>query len=491
MSLSERQPLIDRSELHPEVGIQIVSKSDPSVTKEFTYLVKKAIPLILGFILESSVGLTSAAIVGRKGPLELAIVGQGFLIQSVTTNLIVIAATSTQMTLSSPLYTSPTHAKTDVGVVLQRTIVLANLGCLPIFVVWWFIEPIMLALGQPPSLAHGLKGYLRLMMFSQPGYALMEACKNFLQVQGMMSPSTYIIIFLLPIHILLASLLTFKTSLGIYGTGLSVGITYWLFGGCLVAWIKWSKNSRGEGPGECWGGWGWSAFEGWAGFTKIWAPAIMTYSTEWWAYEIVALLAGRLGETAVTAQAGLSALDGALCMIPYAIGLACTARLGNLMGVGESSISEIRSLVKATVFAETATMALTGLILFLVRGRLGYAFTHDKDTVSLIKQVVLPMATYQISDGLQNVGASVLRATGRQSIAAVLHVGAYYVIGLPFGYFLAFHQNLGLVGLWWGQVAALSLVAFTELLICRLGTNWKVEVQKAEERGEDFSTSTS
>lgn len=97
------------------------------------------------------------------------------MIQSVTANLIVLAATSAQMTLSSPLFTSSTHSKTDVGIVLQRTFILSNLGCLPIFVIWWFIEPILLALGQPAALAHGLKGYLRVMMFSQPGQSRLIA----------------------------------------------------------------------------------------------------------------------------------------------------------------------------------------------------------------------------------------------------------------------------------------------------------------------------
>jgi MATE family multidrug resistance protein len=91
------------------------------------------------------------------------------MLSAVTAFVVTLSATSIQVTLSSPLYTSPDHQKTDVGVIAQRAFVLANLGLLPVYALWWFIEPVMRALGQPESLARGLKGFLRVLVVGQPG----------------------------------------------------------------------------------------------------------------------------------------------------------------------------------------------------------------------------------------------------------------------------------------------------------------------------------
>ncbi len=88
----------------------------------------------------------------------------------VTGYLVGLSACSAQMTLSAPLFTSKTNAKTDLGVVAQRSFLLANLACVPVIAIWWNIEPIMLALGQPRSLARGLREYMRYGTFALPGY---------------------------------------------------------------------------------------------------------------------------------------------------------------------------------------------------------------------------------------------------------------------------------------------------------------------------------
>jgi len=76
------------------------------------------------------------------------------------------------VTLSSPLFTSPDHEKEEVGILLQRSLILANLGAIPIYVLWWFITPVMKFLGQPASLAEGLAPFLKVMILGQPGESL-------------------------------------------------------------------------------------------------------------------------------------------------------------------------------------------------------------------------------------------------------------------------------------------------------------------------------
>jgi Na+-driven multidrug efflux pump len=136
----------------------------------------------------------------RLGPNELATVGQGIQIMGVTTTVLILSSTAAQTTLSAPLFTlksnntsntskskskspssstSQSHShsgKKEIGIIAQRGFILAHLCVLPMLVVWWFIRPIMIALGQPESLAEGLQGFLRWMMLYVPGYGESRGC---------------------------------------------------------------------------------------------------------------------------------------------------------------------------------------------------------------------------------------------------------------------------------------------------------------------------
>jgi hypothetical protein len=124
----------------------------------------------------------------------------------VTTTVLILSSTAAQTTLSAPLFTlkannttnskskspsstsqSQSHSgKKEIGIIAQRGFILAHLCVLPMLVVWWFIKPIMIALGQPESLAVGLQGFLRWMMLYVPGYGeshsiyITSDCQKFL-----------------------------------------------------------------------------------------------------------------------------------------------------------------------------------------------------------------------------------------------------------------------------------------------------------------------
>ncbi len=83
---------------------------------------------------------------------------------------------------------------------------------------------------------------------------------------------------------------------------------------------------------------------------------------------------------------------------------------------------------------------------------------------------------------LQGAGGAVLRALAKQNLAASIHLIAYYLIAIPFGYYLAFHAGWGLVGLWTGQSFGLFLVAMIELGVYLFWIDWSKEMDKAEGR---------
>ena len=64
-----------------------------------------------------------------------------------------------------------------------------------------------------------------------------------------------------------------------------------------------------------------------------------------------------------------------------------------------------------------------------------------------------------------------------------VHCSAYYVVGIPFGLWLAFTRHYNLYGLWIGLTIALVYEASAGVLIC-LRTNWDYQVEKVRRRLE-------
>lgn len=65
-------------------------------------------------------------------------------------------------------------------------------------------------------------------------------------------------------------------------------------------------------------------------------------------------------------------------------------------------------------------------------------------------------AVFQISDATQAISAGLLRGIKDVKIPTLLIGVAYWVIGIPVGYLLAFPAGLGAVGIWIGFIAGLS-----------------------------------
>jgi len=116
----------------------------------------------------------------------------------------------------------------------------------------------------------------------------------------------------------------------------------------------------------------------------------------------------------------------------------------------------------------------------------GHLFSDDEAVVALVSKVMPLVASFQIWDGLAGSCGGILRGQGRQHLGAMFNLVAYYILALPMGIGLAFHPriNLGLQGLWIGQVVALFLVGLGEYAVVWLGTDWDREVKLCMERNQ-------
>ena len=284
-----------------------------------------------------------------------------------------------------------------------------------------------------------------------------------------MRAGTYCLLITSPINAGLNFLFVYTFKLGLIGAPIATGISYWL---SFILLLLYTRFVAGW---ECWGGWDRRCFQNIGSFARIAILGVVHVGTEWWAFEIVAIVAGQLGTIPLAAQSVIMTADQVLNTIPFGVGVATSARIGNLLGA--------RNARGAALSANTAawlSMLLGAVVLAVLMGTkedFARLFNDDEKVVKLTAKVLPYVALFQIADGLNGSCGGALRGMGRQHVGAIVNIVSYYCGALPLGIWLAFN-GWGLAGLWVGQCIALYLVGIAEWAIVAL-SDWEKQTEKS------------
>jgi len=127
----------------------------------------------------------------------------------------------------------------------------------------------------------------------------------------------------------------------------------------------------------------------------------------------------------------------------------------------------MRRAVRISLVLGAGVMCLSASVFTLARFELPRLYTSDPEVIALAAGLLPLAAAFQLSDGTQVVAGGLLRGMARPERAAMANLLGYYAVGLPLGYLLGFRFHLGLVGIWLGLVAGLTVVAGTLLVWVR------------------------
>ncbi|KAE9395987.1 mate-domain-containing protein [Gymnopus androsaceus JB14] len=159
-------------------------------------------------------------------------------------------------------------------------------------------------------------------------------------------------------------------------------------------------------------------------------------ATEWWAWELVGLAASLLGPKALAAQSVLLVSCSTTYQAPFALGVATSVRIGQLLGLAQPRLAKLAAY--AAISLGLAISLVFSTIFWVWRRKWAYLFNNDEDVAMMVASVLPLVALFQVFDGNAGITGGVLRARGKQGTGALLNLSAYYVVGLPFGIYLAF-----------------------------------------------------
>lgn len=180
-------------------------------------------------------------------------------------------------------------------------------------------------------------------------------------------------------------------------------------------------------------------------------------------FSFVTLLIGRLGVEAVAAHQVAFNIIGVGFMVPLALGMAATIRVGFNIGAGRAATARVAGWV--AVGATLAWGATVALALVACRHQLAGLYTNDAAVLQTAGSLLLIAAFFQVFDSGQVAAMGVLRGHKDTAVPMAFALVGYWALGLPVGYALCFGwgkigvAGIGVEGLWWGLVLGLATVA--------------------------------
>jgi len=174
-------------------------------------------------------------------------------------------------------------------------------------------------------------------------------------------------------------------------------------------------------------------------------------------FALGSFLAARLGAVPAAAHQLALAVASFTFTVAVGVGQAGSVRVGRFVGAGDRLGARRAGL---TAFGAAAgIMALCGAAFMLAPAAIARLLTDDPAVVGAAVGLFRIAALFQIADGVQGVGAGVLRGAGETRFTFLANLAGHWLLGLPVMLWLVLVAGLGVVGLWWGFVVGLFAVA--------------------------------
>jgi MATE family multidrug resistance protein len=174
-------------------------------------------------------------------------------------------------------------------------------------------------------------------------------------------------------------------------------------------------------------------------------------------FSLAGFLAARLGAVAMAAHQLALSVASLTFTVALGVGNAGSVRVGHYVGAGDRLGARRAGL---TAFGAAAGfMSLCGVAFLLFPHAIARLLTDDPAVVAVAAPLFRIAALFQVADGVQAVGAGVLRGAGETRFTFLANLAGHWGLGLPSVLLFVFGLGLGVAGLWWGFVAGLFAVA--------------------------------
>ncbi len=439
------------------------------VAEETRTLLRTATPIILSQL--GAVGMTAmdTIMVGPLGAEALAAVGLGSAL-----HMALIVITTGTLFGMGPLVSQAFGAgdRQKCRRVLMQGLWLAGLLVLPMFALNAAGESIALFAGQDPGISVVVGDYMWALAWGVPPLLFFMAVRQFLEGMSLTKPAMVLSFIGLGLNFVGNSIFIYGAyglvePMGAVGSGWATSVVRWaMFAGMIVYIVRHPDlrplqgvRRRIEGPLL-------------RRIIYIGTPTGIQVGLEVGLFAFAAVMMGWFGAAELGTHQVTVNIVATAFMVALGLSFAGSIRVGQTIGAGERDRTQL--VVLLTYAFAVGSMAFFGVVFLVAPEFLLGLYTDDPEVIRLGVSLLFMAALFQIFDGAQVAGFSVLRGAADTRVPMVIAGLAYWGVGASSAYFFAFRTEMGPVGVWAGLV--LGLITATLLLAVRVRMiHWRTQ----------------
>jgi len=423
-------------------------------TVELRRLLRLAGPIVVSQLGQVGMNTADTVMVGPLGATPLAAAGLGSAIHWLGTVICVGILVG-----MSPMV-SQAFGSGDLDQcrrVLAQGMWLALVLAVPITIMSLAGNTIALALGQDPAVSMITGQYLAALAWGVLPFFLFMAARQYLEATGHVTSPMVITFIGLAINIVANRAFIYGVgdtvpAMGVAGSGWATTLVRWSMLVVVVLVILRDRRMRPH-----------------AGepvrpdramirrVLRVGLPIGGQFGLEMGLFSFAAFMMGWLGPLELAAHQVTINIASTTFMAGLGASMAGSIRVGHCIGAGRPR--RMRRAALATWVLVIVFMGLCALAFIAFPASLIRLYTRDPDIVRIGASLLLVAAAFQVFDGGQVAGVSVLRAAGDTRVPAIIAAVGYWGIGVPVAYILAFRAGIGPVGIWIGLTAGLAAAA--------------------------------
>lgn len=422
---------------------------------EMRATVRLAVPLILAQLAAIGSSVIDAVLAGHVSAHVLGAVAVGSSLWS----LAIVSGIGMMMAVP------PSVAQLDgagqrhrVGTMFRQALWLGiGMGA----VLWFALRhtaPLIDAIGVTPDLRHDVQRFLLAISWGAPALTCYFALRGLSEGLSLTRPSMYFsfggLLVLIPLgYVLMFGKLGIPPQ-GAHGCGVATAIVMWLEMLGFGTYVLRHPAYRGLGLVDRFDGPDWRHI---GELLHIGLPMAITLLAEAGLFVATALIISTLGEDVIASHQVAINIASLFFMIPLGLAMAITVRVGNAVGRGDER--GVRYAGFCGIGLTLATQLFSAALMLSLPHVIARLYTHDPRVITLATQLIMLAGLFQFSDGIQVASNGALRGLKDTRVPMLITLFAYWVIGMPVGWWLTFRQGMGASGMWLGLTAGLSVAA--------------------------------
>ncbi|GHC09607.1 MATE family efflux transporter [Gemmobacter nanjingensis] len=423
-------------------------------------LLALGLPLVGSHLAQMLLHVVDTVIVGWYGVAELAAVvigGSCFFV------VFVLGAGFAQAVMPMVAQALGRGDETEVRRATRMGLWL-SIGCgLIAYPLFWWAEPILLAAGQKPEVAALARDFLRIAGLGLAPALLVMTLKSYLAALERTQVVLWLTLGAVFVNGALCYALVFghwgAPELGVRGAGLASALVQLLTSAALALYAGWLPELRRFHLFQRFWRPDWHAMG--LVFRLGW-PIGLTGLAESGLFQATALMMGWIGTVQLAAHGIAMQVTALGFMLHLGLSNAATVRTGRFAGAGDWGNLRRGALVAIAISA-TVGLAQVALYLSYPEPIVGLFIDHANpeaaEIIAFGSLLLAFAAAFQLADAAQVLALGFLRGVHDTRVPMWIASFAYWAVGIPTSWFLAFRAGLGGTGLWLGLVIGLLIAS--------------------------------